>query len=54
MVTETEWEYTADVESWINEILAKTPRLPFSRAKCEQRGTGSRKVPETPDKGGAP
>ena len=38
----TEWEFTADVESWINEILAKDPSLPFSRAKCEQR-VGGRK-----------
>jgi hypothetical protein len=52
MVTQTEWEYTADVASSINEILSRSPRLPFSRAKCERRGTGGRKVPETPDKGG--
>lgn len=39
----TEWEFTADVASWINELLAKDPRLPFSRAKCEQRGKGSLK-----------
>ncbi len=38
-----EWEFTADVASWINEILARDPDLPFSRAKCEQRGTGSQK-----------
>jgi len=37
----TEWEFTADAASWINEILAQNPRLPFSRAKCEQRGSGS-------------
>lgn len=39
----TEWEFTADVASWINEILAKDAGLPFSRAKCEQRGRGSLK-----------
>lgn len=39
----TEWEFTADVASWINEILAKDQRLPFSRAKCEQKGKGSLK-----------
>ena len=39
----TEWEFTADVESWINEILAKDPSLPFSAAKCEQRVAGSQK-----------
>lgn len=38
-----EWEFTADVASWINEILVKSPRLPFSRAKCEQPSSGSRK-----------
>ena len=39
----TEWEFTAEVASWINEHLARNPRLPFSRAKCEQRGSGSAK-----------
>jgi hypothetical protein len=39
----TEWEFTADAASWINEHLARNPRLPFSRAKCEQRGSGSTK-----------
>ena len=39
----TEWEFTADVASWINEILAKDAALPFSRAKCEQRGSDSNK-----------
>jgi len=38
-----EWEFTADVASHINEILSRDPRLPFSRAKCEQKGKGSRK-----------
>jgi len=38
-----EWEFTAEVTSWINETLAKSPSLPFSRAKCEQVGEGSRK-----------
>lgn len=39
----TEWEFTADVASWINQLLDKEAGLPFSRAKCEQRGRGSRK-----------
>jgi hypothetical protein len=39
----TEWEFTAEVASWIKGHLAQTPRLPFSRAKCEQRGSGSTK-----------
>jgi len=38
-----EWEFTAEVASWINETLARNPSLPFSRAKCEQVGEGSRK-----------
>lgn len=37
----TEWEFTADVASWINELLSKDKGLPFSRAKCEQRGSDS-------------
>jgi len=36
-----EWEFTAEVASWINETLARNPSLPFSRAKCEQVGEGS-------------
>jgi len=39
----TEWEFTGDVVSWINEHLAAHPGLPFSRAKTEQRGVGQRK-----------
>lgn len=39
----TEWEWTADVKSWIDQILADDPRLPFKEAKCEQRGAGSLK-----------
>lgn len=38
-----EWEFTGDVSSWINEILARTPIPPFDRSKVEQSGTGSRK-----------
>ncbi|MHC4543172.1 MAG: HsdM family class I SAM-dependent methyltransferase [Planctomycetota bacterium] len=38
-----EWEFTADIASQINEILAKDQSLPFSRAKCEQTSKGSRK-----------
>ena len=36
-------EFTAEVASWANETLARNPALPFSRAKCEQVGEGSRK-----------
>ena len=39
----TEWEFTADVASWINELLSKTPIPPIFRAKCEQSGSGSLK-----------
>jgi hypothetical protein len=39
----TEWEFTGDVVSWINEALSRDPDLPFYRAKCEQRGKGSQK-----------
>jgi hypothetical protein len=38
-----EWEFTAEAASWINERLSVNPDLPFSRAKCEQRGAGSKK-----------
>lgn len=38
-----EWEFTGDVNSWINEIINHTPRPPFHRSKIEQTGTGSRK-----------
>ena len=36
----TEWEFTADVASQINEILKERVDLPFSEAKCEQRKSG--------------
>ena len=39
----TEWEFTADVAGWINLLLDKDPSLPFSEAKCEQRGDDSLK-----------
>lgn len=39
----TEWEFTADVAKWITAILERNPGLPFSEAKCEQRGAGSAK-----------
>ena len=38
-----EWEFTAQVASWIDEILHKDMRLPFEGAKCEQTGKDSRK-----------
>ncbi|MDQ3180055.1 MAG: N-6 DNA methylase, partial [Acidobacteriota bacterium] len=37
----TEWEFTADVASQINEILKERVDLPFSEAKCEQRKAGT-------------
>jgi len=39
----TEWEFTADVASQINGVIARRPDLPFSEARCEQRGRGSAK-----------
>jgi hypothetical protein len=36
-----EWTFTSSVSSWINEILARNPHLPFSAAKCEQFGKGT-------------
>ncbi|MCL4874806.1 N-6 DNA methylase [bacterium] len=39
----TEWEFTADVASWINQYLALNPSLVFKEAKCEQRASGSAK-----------
>ncbi len=41
MTTITEWEFTADVASQINEILRDRIELPFSEAKCEERKKGS-------------
>lgn len=38
-----EWEFTAEVASWINEVITEYPNLPFSRAKCEQHKIGSKK-----------
>jgi len=39
----TEWEFTGDVASWINQILANNKDLPFSEAKIERRTVGSQK-----------
>jgi len=39
----TEWEFTADAAGWLNELINKNLRLPFSSAKCEQRGAKSLK-----------
>lgn len=33
----TEWELTADMTGWINEIAVKDRTLPFSKARYEQR-----------------
>lgn len=38
----TEWQFTADVASQINEILRDRIDLPFSSASCEERGKGKR------------
>jgi len=38
-----EWEFTADIASRINEIIANTPSLPFLRASCEQSDSDSLK-----------
>src|SRR6185312_495435 len=43
MAYETEWEFTADVASWMNSIIEKNDKLPFSTVKCEQRGRASTK-----------
>lgn len=38
-----EWEFTGEAASWINERIHDNPQLPFSRARTEQGGRGSRK-----------
>jgi len=38
-----EWEFTGDVNSWINGILNHIPIPPFHRSKVEQTGTAGRK-----------
>lgn len=38
-----EWEFTADIASRINGLIESFPELPFSQARCEQKGEGSRK-----------
>ncbi len=43
MTSITEWTFTADVASQINQILHDRIDLPFSEAKVEERGRGSRK-----------
>jgi type I restriction-modification system DNA methylase subunit len=43
MTSITEWTFTADVASQINQILRDRPDLPFSEAKVEERGKGSQK-----------
>ncbi len=39
----TEWEFTGEVKSWIDEIVSHIPIPPFDRCKIEQRGRGSKK-----------
>ena len=36
-------EFTAQVASWIDEILRANPQYPFSEARCEQRDTAGKK-----------
>src|SRR5436853_7717532 len=43
MPTITEWTFVADIASRIDEILRDRPELPFSTARIEERGRGSRK-----------
>jgi hypothetical protein len=43
MTSITEWTFTGEVLSKINEILRDRPDLPFSEAKTEERGKGSQK-----------
>ena len=38
-----EWEFTGEVKEWIGRILEHNPELPFSTARLEQRGSGSKK-----------
>ncbi|MCX7013254.1 MAG: N-6 DNA methylase, partial [Candidatus Sumerlaeota bacterium] len=38
-----EWEFTAQIASWINGYLSVNPEFPFSKAACEQAGKGSSK-----------
>jgi type I restriction-modification system DNA methylase subunit len=39
----TEWEYVAEIKSWVDQIIASDPTLPFSEARVEQRGEPSLK-----------
>ena len=39
----TEWEFTADMASKMNRILAQNPHLGFDEVRCEERGRGSTK-----------
>ena len=40
----TEWEFTADVASQINEILKVRVDLPFSEARCEDKSITERHI----------
>ncbi|MEW5721120.1 MAG: hypothetical protein AB1817_21015, partial [Chloroflexota bacterium] len=39
----TEWTFTADIASRINQILNEHSELPFGEARVEERGRGSQK-----------
>ena len=39
----TEWEFTGDAKSWLDQAIQQDPPLPFKEAKVEQRGSGSNK-----------
>ena len=38
-----EWEFTAQVAGWLNEIFQRDRDLPFGEARCEQKERGSKK-----------
>lgn len=38
-----EWTFTADVKSWIDEIIRDRPELPFGASKVEERGKRSKR-----------
>lgn len=39
----SEWTFTGEVQSWLNEIIKEHPGLPFSEARIEERGRGQLK-----------
>ena len=50
-----EWEWTADVKSWMDSIIAADSRLPFKKAAAERPGAGAKRRDLTVlDRSGAP